>query len=161
MSKRIVISIFFLAVGVLAEPLPEIPENIYAEKTRYRINYGETLGIIANKHKVSVAFLLTLNEDIYDPNEIYADQFITVPDKDAIAKIQELSQQHGKLLIQLGAEKYPERKKAIKELIRLDWQVVPLLLEALKNPDPEVRENAREVLRALHRRKEGVGNSNR
>ena len=36
----------------------------------HRINYGESLARIALDNKVSVSFLLSLNEDIDDPNQI-------------------------------------------------------------------------------------------
>ena len=54
----------------------------------------------------------------------------------------------------MGAMTYKERHKAIKEMIRKDWLVIPLLRQALDNKDVEIRENAREALREIHRKKE-------
>ena len=154
-SKRIIlfISISFIGISMFAESQTNIPLELYQQKTLYKIKNGETLAHIANTHQVSVAYLLTLNKEIYDPDRIYADQQINVPNKQAILQINKDGETFTPLVKQLGAEKYPDRKNAILSLIKLDWQAVPLLLKALHNDDPEIRENAREVLRALHRKK--------
>ena len=57
------------------------------------------------------------------------------------------------LLNQLGAKKSKQRIIAVKEMIRQDWRVIPLLLNALEDNDIEVRENAREALREIHKSK--------
>ena len=46
----------------------------------YRIKYGDTLSSISRKYKTSVSNILSLNESITNPNVIFANQVILVPD---------------------------------------------------------------------------------
>ena len=131
--------------------------DLHKETSSYNINYGESLGRIALEHKVSVSYLLSINENsIGDPDIIYAGQKIKVPNKKAIEFITEKSLMLKPFLLNLGAEKSKVRMKAVKEMIRQDWRVIPLLLEALKDKDVEVKENAREALKAIHQSKARV-----
>ena len=41
-------------------------------------------------------------------------------------------------------------------MISKDWLVIPVLLQALKHKDVEVRENAKEALRIIHKKKEAM-----
>ena len=84
---------------------------------------------------------------------IYANQKIKVPNKKAIEFISKQSITLKPIFEKLGAEKSKARIKAVKEMIKQDWRVIPLLLTALEDKDPEVRENAREALRAIHQSK--------
>ena len=127
--------------------------DLHKETDSYFIDHGDSLARIALKHKVSVSYLLSLNNYIHDPNMIYANQKIKVPNKKAIEFISKQSITLKPIFEKLGAEKSKARIKAVKEMIKQDWRVIPLLLTALEDKDPEVRENAREALRAIHQSK--------
>ena len=121
-------------------------------ENRY-IKHSETLARIALENNVSVAFLLYLNEGISNPNRILAGQKLKVPNIKAQKYIKEQSKAFIPLIDKMGAMKYKERNLAIKEMIKKDWLVIPILLQALNHEDVEIRENAKLALREIHQKK--------
>jgi len=51
-----------------------------------------------------------------------------------------------KLIAQLGSQKYEEREAARTELLKIGWDAREALKEALKNPDAEIANAAKEIL---------------
>ena len=145
------ILILFTLQALLSAEVKEL--DFHKETQTYTIKIGESLARIALDHKVSVSYLLSINTKIRNPNIIYSGQRIKVPNNTAIEHISKKSKTLRPLFDKLGAVKSKERINAVKEMIKQDWRVIPLLLEALKEKDPEVRENAREALREIHRSK--------
>ncbi|OON98096.1 MAG: hypothetical protein ATN36_01505 [Epulopiscium sp. Nele67-Bin005] len=67
-----------MLINYIEEPTPVIPE--YTPHTSsYIIQYGDTLKKIATKYNTSVEFLIEINENIDNPNIIYAGHTIFVP----------------------------------------------------------------------------------
>jgi LysM repeat protein len=125
--------------------------DFYSNTKTHHITFGESLARIALEHKVSVSFLLSLNKKISNPNRIFGGQKIKVPNDKAVKYLTEQSMTLKPLLMKLGAQASKDRIKAVKEMILQDWRVIPLLLNALKDKDVEIRENAREALREIHK----------
>ena len=153
--KMLCLLLFLGSALLLRAGPPSIPENLISMQAKYTIKHGDTLARIANRHKVSVSYIWTINNgNLYNPNKIYSGQMINVPSQEAIEIIEKESKKLQAIVKKLGAVKYPVRKLAMLALINLDWKTVPILLEALKHKDPEVRENARTILRTFHQRAE-------
>lgn len=154
MKKIICLSCLVLTIITGAEEKSHSEFDFKKNTEKYSIQYNDTLARIALTNNVSVAFLLYLNDDIYNPDKIYVGQEIKVPNNEAQKYVKNQSKNYTHLITKMGAMTYKERHKAIKEMIRKDWLVIPLLRQALDNKDVEIRENAREALREIHRKKE-------
>jgi len=147
------ISTLFLILTLQAEK-QEVEQFKFKDNTEtYHIKYNDTLARIALSNNVSVAFLLHLNEQIYNPDKIMAGQMIKIPNKKARDFVKSQSKKYLHLVDKMGAMTFKERNNAIKEMIKKDWIVIPVLLQALDHKDVEIRENAREALRIIHKKK--------
>ena len=120
------------------------------------VKNNETLARIAIKNNVSVAFLLHINKNIHNPDFLRAGQAIQIPNKKIRDYVEKESKKYVHLIEKMGAMTYKERNNAIKEMIQKDWLAVPVLLTALDHKDVEIRENAREALREIHKKKEAM-----
>ena len=156
MPRILIICLMFATVNLYSNETEETQFNFKENIEKHYIKYNETLARIALQNNVSVAFLLYLNDDIYNPDKIFAGQEIKVPNKEAQAYIQKQSKAYSHLISKMGAMTYKERNAAIKEMIKKDWLVIPLLRQALGNKDVEIRENAREALREIHSKKDKI-----
>ena len=156
MTKYLLIISVFLQLTLLSNDALNTEFNFQKNKEIHHVRIDETLARIALENKVSVAFLLYLNEDIKNPDLIYAGQKINIPNVKAREFIIAQSKVFMPFINKMGAMKYKERKKAINEMIKKDWLVIPVLLQALEHKDVEIRENARLALREIHRKKEKV-----
>ena len=142
-----------LLLSIQAEENVEGKFDFKKNTEEYFIKYNETLARIALKNKVSVAYLLHINEEIYNPDKIMAGQKIFIPNQKARDFVAAESKKYKHLIDKMGAMTYKERNKAVKEMIKKDWLVIPVLLQALENKDVEIRENAREALKRIHQKK--------
>lgn len=153
MKKFFCLSWLILTTISGAEEKKNIEFDFKKNTEKYSIKYNDTLARIALTNNVSVAFLLYLNNDIYNPDRIYAGQEILVPNKEAQLYVKTQSKNYSHLIAKMGAMTYKERHNAIKEMINKDWLAIPILRQALDHKDVEIRENAREALREIHRNK--------
>lgn len=156
MTRFLVLAIALLALNTKAENKDNEAFNFKKNTEEYYIKYNETLARIALRNKVSVAFLLHLNDEIYNPDKIMAGQKIFIPNQKARDYVKSQSKQYLYLVEKMGAMSFKDRNKAIKEMIQKDWLVIPVLLQALEHQDVEIRENAREALKMIHQKKEAM-----
>ena len=154
MTKYLLILCTFMVHNLYGQEVSKNKFNFQKNKEVHQVRIDETLARIALENKVSVAFLLYLNEDIKNPDLIYAGQKINIPNLKAREHIVAQSKGFIPFINKMGAMKYKERKKAINEMIEKDWLVIPILLQALENKDVEIRENAKLVLREIHQKRE-------
>lgn len=156
MFKYLLVSVLIISLSAQGNDKEKSDFNFRKNTEIHNIKYSETLARIALENNVSVAFLLYLNESISNPDRIQAGQQIKIPNDKARKYIKEQSKAYMPLVKKMGAMKYKDRNIAIKEMIQKDWLAIPVLLQALKNEDVEIRENAREALKEIHRKKEKV-----
>lgn len=160
MLKHLLIICLISTSSLLGIESSEEQFNFQENSKVHYIKYSETLARIALENNVSVAFLLYLNEGISNPNRIKAGQKLKVPNIKAQKYIKEQSKAFIPLIDKMGAMKYKERNLAIKEMIKKDWLVIPILLQALKHEDVEIRENAKLALREIHQKKVKISSTN-
>lgn len=153
MARFLTIACLIMQVSLFSQE-DLIPKFDFKKNTlQYSVEYNDTLARIALNSKVSVAFLLYLNEDIKNPDLIFPGQKVRVPNEDAVKFIISQSRAFLPYINKMGAMKYKDRKKAINEMVNKDWLAIPVLLQALDHKDVEIRENARLALREIHRKK--------
>ena len=153
MSRFLLVLAVFLTFSLHAENKDKPEFNFKKNTEEYFIKYNETLARIALKNNVSVAFLLHINDEIYNPDKIMAGQKIFIPNQQARDYVKSQSKKYLHLVDKMGALSFKERNKAVKEMIKKDWIVIPVLLQALEHKDVEIRENAREALKIIHQKK--------
>ena len=138
---------------MIAESIPYEIQQLKADFNEnvnlYCIQKEDTVKKIAFDQKISPALIFYLNPELNTAADIYTGKVIKLPAQKVLEYISSRSKNYHHKVLELGTGSYSIRKQALDFLISKNYLAVPILINALKSKNPDIKENSKEALRKI------------